>query len=84
VIPHGNPSVLPLLDHLWVSLLDDSRTRESVLPRQSSSSLILASILADGDSAFCKAFVFMLIALSFWKITRDLCHIRALWPVYFL
>src|ERR1700730_7142537 len=42
--------------------------RESILPRQSPSSWILASILSDGDSPFCNPFVFMLIAWSSSKL----------------
>ena len=50
VLPHRNASPLPLLDHLGVGFLIRARSRESISPRQSPSSLILASISCEALS----------------------------------
>ncbi len=48
--PHRNAAPLPLLDHVGVGLLDEALIRASVSPRQSPSSLILASISREESS----------------------------------
>src|ERR1700732_2497477 len=51
--------------------LTNVRSRESILPRQSPSSLILSSIIRDGDFPFCDP-LFLMMFLSF----RSFCFLR--------
>src|SRR5262245_38628221 len=70
VLPHRHPSPLPLLDHFGVGLLDESSDRASISPRQSLSSLILASISREGESPAFPAFeplvFFVMVVVAFF------------------
>src|SRR5438309_5715669 len=66
IIPSQDQTGTPLHFHSsttsGTACLTRARTRESVLPRQSSSSLILASISREGDSRFFVALFLKLFA----------------------
>ena len=80
VLPHRHAAPLPFLDHVGAGLLDELRTRASVSPRQSPSSLIRPSISRDGElppfASFAALVGFFMVVASWLRLRLALAGWR--------